>query len=51
MKNQTHAMIRGLAKYQTDVYTVLNGKIYYKEGDGLSDKIHFGYRTIFSYYH
>ncbi len=29
----------------------MNGKIFYKQGDGLSDKIHYGYRTIFAYYH
>lgn len=27
------------------------GRIFYKEGDGLSDKIHYGYRTIWAYYH
>ena len=44
-------MVRGVGSYQQDTYTVMNGKIYYKEGDGLSDKIHYGYRTIFAYYH
>jgi hypothetical protein len=51
MKNQAHAMVRGIISYQVDPYTLLDGKIYYKEGDGLSDKIHYGYRTIFAYYH
>jgi len=51
MVNQTNAMIRDLAAYKNDVYTVSNGKIYYKEGDGLSDKIHYGYRTIWAYFH
>jgi hypothetical protein len=51
MENQTNAMIRDLTGYKNDVYTVQNGKIYYKEGDGLSDKIHYGYRTIWAYFH
>lgn len=51
MKNQVHGMMRDLAGYQNDVYTLINGKIYYKEGDGLSDKIRYGYRTLFSYLH
>jgi hypothetical protein len=51
MKNQVHGMIRDLINYKTDVYTLMNKRIYYKEGDGLSDKIKYGYRTIFSYFH
>jgi hypothetical protein len=51
MENQTHAMIRDLSNYKNDTYTVVDGKIFYKEGDGLSDKIHYGYRTIWAYYH
>jgi hypothetical protein len=46
-------MVRDLASYKDDVYNVspINQKIYYKEGDGESDKIHFGYRTIWAYFH
>lgn len=44
-------MIRDLGTYKDDVYTLLNGRIYYKQGDGLSDKIHYGYRTIWAYFH
>jgi hypothetical protein len=44
-------MIRDLLNYKDDVYSLVDGKIYYKEGDGLSDKIHYGYRTIWAYYH
>ena len=44
-------MIRDLLSYKDDVYSLVDGKIYYKEGDGLSDKIHYGYRTIWAYYH
>ena len=51
MQNQTNAMIRDLVSYKNDAYTVQNGRIYYKEGDGLSDKIHYGYRTIWAYFH
>jgi hypothetical protein len=51
MKNQAHAMVRGIVSYHVESYTLLSGKIFYKEGDGLSDKVHYGYRTIFAYYH
>jgi hypothetical protein len=51
MENQTHAMVRDLNNYKDDVYTLLDGKIFYKSGDSLTDKIHYGYRTIFNYYH
>lgn len=44
-------MIRDLFNFKNDTYSVIKDKIYYKEGDGLSDKIHYGYRTIFAYYH
>jgi hypothetical protein len=30
---------------------VLNGKIYYKIGDKMTDEIHYGYRTIWAYFH
>ena len=30
MKNQVHGMMRDLAGYQNDVYTLINRKIYYK---------------------
>lgn len=51
MENQTHAMVRDLKTYKDDSYTLENGRIFYKAGDSLTDKIHYGYRTIFSYYH
>jgi hypothetical protein len=53
MKNQTHAMIRDLLSYKDDVYSVIKDQdqIFYQEGDGLSHKIHYGYRTIFAYFH
>ncbi len=53
MENQTHAMIRDFISYSKDVYNVnpTNERIYYKEGDGQSDKIHYGYRTIWAYFH
>ncbi len=46
-------MVRDLGTYKDDVYNVnqINQKIYYKEGDGESDKIHYGYRTIWAYFH
>ena len=44
-------MIRDLLSYKNDAITLVNGKIFYKQGDGLSDKIHYGYRTIWAYYH
>ncbi len=50
MKNQTHAMIRDLLSFKEDKYSLIDGKIFYKEGDGLSDKTHYGYKTVFSYY-
>jgi hypothetical protein len=51
MENQVHSMIRDLCNFRNDSYTVVDGRIHYKEGDGLSDKIHYGYRTIYSYYY
>ncbi len=51
MENQANAMVRDLNTYKDDVYTLIEGKIFYKSGDSLTDKIHYGYRTIFSYYH
>lgn len=51
MKNQIHGMMKDLAIYKNDIYTLIDGVIYYKEGDGLSDKIRYGYRTLFSYLH
>ncbi len=51
MKNQVNGMIRDLISYKNDIYAFINGKIYYKEGDGLSDKVRYGYRTIYSYFH
>ena len=44
-------MLRGLKNFKSDSYKVIEDKIYYKEGDGLSSIIHHGYRTIFAYYH
>lgn len=44
-------MVRDLNTYMDDVYTLIDGKIFYQSGDSLTDKIHYGYRTIFSYYH
>ncbi len=51
MENQANAMVRDLNTYKNDSYTWKEGKILYKSGDSLTDKIHYGYRTIFSYYH
>jgi hypothetical protein len=51
MKNQVHAMIKGLQNFKADHYTIIGGKIYYKEGDGLTDKVRHGYKTIFSYFY
>jgi hypothetical protein len=51
MKNQVHAMIKGLQNFKADHYTIIGGKIYYKEGDGLTDKVRYGYKTIFSYFY
>jgi hypothetical protein len=52
MSNQVHDMIRGLANFNKDQKSrcVVNNRIFYREGDGLSDKVHFGYKTIFAYY-
>lgn len=46
-------MIRGLTNFNKDEAnrSVINNKIYYREGDGLSDKVHYGYKTIFAYYY
>ena len=46
-------MVRDLLSYKDDIYNVnpINQKIYYKDGDTESDKIHYGYRTIWSYFH
>ena len=46
-------MIRGLLNFNQDIKSrvVQNNKIFYHEGDGLSDKVHYGYKTIFAYYY
>lgn len=44
-------MVRDLGNYKDDVYTLIEGQIYYKSGDSLTNKIHYGYRTVFNYYH
>ncbi len=51
MENQANAMVRDLNTYKDDKYMWSDGKIFYKSGDSITDKIHYGYRTIFSYYH
>lgn len=53
MENQVNDMIRGLINFNKDrnERTVKDNRIFYKEGDGLSSKVHFGYRTIFAYYY
>lgn len=48
MQNQVHAIVRDLQNYEQDSFILLNGRIYYKEGDGITDKIRYGYRTLFT---
>ncbi len=42
-------MIRDLQNFDKDDYVLLHGTVFYKEGDGLTDKIRYGYRTLFTY--
>lgn len=44
-------MVRDLGNYKEEVYSLIDGEIYYKTGDSLTNKIHYGYRTVFNYYH
>jgi len=43
-------MVQDLLTYKLDNYELKNKKIFYKSGDSSTDKIHYGYRTIWSYY-
>lgn len=43
-------MINGMKNYNHE-YQVLNGKIAYKDQDGYTDKISYGYKTVFAYYY
>ena len=45
---QIKGMIIGAKNYQ-HYYEVHNNKIMYKDQDGLSEKISYGYKTIFAY--
>lgn len=41
-------MINGVRNYNHE-YQVINNKIAYKDQDGYSDKISYGYKTVFAY--
>ena len=41
-------MLLGAKNYKHD-YLVYNNKIMYNDQDGISDKISYGYKTIFAY--
>lgn len=43
-------MINGARNHRHD-YQVLDGKIAYKDQDGYSNKISYGYKTIFAYFY
>jgi len=44
-------MLADINTYQSHDYIVLNDKIGYKEQDGVSFNIAYGYKTMFAYYH
>jgi hypothetical protein len=43
-------MIRSVKNWKHD-YLIEKDKIAYKLQDGISDKINYGYKTIFAYYY
>lgn len=48
--SQIDYMIDGAKNYVHE-YQVINGKISYKSQDGYSDKISYGYKTIFAHFY
>ncbi len=50
LENQIHGMMAGALNYKHD-YLVVEKKIMYKDGDLLSDKVNYGYKTVFAYFH
>ena len=50
MKEQVKGMIIGVRNYKHD-YLVHNDKIVYKDQDGISDKISYGFKTIYAHMH
>ena len=47
LKNQIHGMISGALNCNHD-YVIVNQKIGYKDGDSISYKINYGYKTVFA---
>ena len=50
MKEQIKGMIIGV-KNHNHSYFVQNDKIMYKDQDGISDKISYGFKTIYAHMH
>ena len=50
LKNQVHGMIDGALNYRHD-YHIHDAKIMYKDADTYTDKISYGYKTVFAYCH
>ena len=50
LKNQVGPMISGVRNYKHD-YQVIDNKIAYKDQDGFSSAISFGYKTLFAYFY
>ena len=49
LSNQVHGMLAALETYEEEKYYIVNGRIMYKSQDTLSDKISYGYPTVFCY--
>jgi hypothetical protein len=43
-------MISGALNYKHD-YLIINKRIAYKDGDSISFKVNYGYKTVFAYFH
>jgi hypothetical protein len=50
LENQVFGMVVGALNYHHD-YLIKDMRIVYKDGDCLSDKLNYGYKTVFAYLH
>jgi hypothetical protein len=50
LTNQVNGMITGALNYVHN-YFIKDKCIFYKDGDSISSKINFGYKTVFAYLH
>ena len=47
MENQVHGIIASALSYEHKYY-IVDGKLVYKDGDTISTKINYGYKTVFA---